>query len=318
MTPLINVNNVSRHFPVRHGLLGRSRVVRAVDGVSLTVGQRQTYSLVGESGSGKSTLGRLILRLIRPEAGQITWQQRGDVWELHGPDLKAFHRDVQAVFQDPASSLNPRMKIWEIVGEPLIAAAGASRKEALDRSAEVAVQLGLKRHHLDSFPHQLSGGQRQRVAIARAISVNPNLIVFDEPLSSLDVSIKAQVLELITRIQEETQKSYFWITHDLATVKYLGGVIGVMYRGKIVEEAPADELLDMPLHPYSQALARAARTTKADHAASPVDGRNDLEDAPTGCLYKTRCPFANERCRLEEPLLRQVTSDHHVACHLYV
>lgn len=319
--PLLELHDVRRYFasPVGSRLFGRSAPVRAVDGVSLQLREGESTGLVGESGCGKSTVARLILGLDRPTAGSVTFD---------GVDLQALlrrHRHrftsrVQAVFQDPWSSLDPRMRVRDIVAEPLVSHRRYTASEITPIVAGLLGDVGVEPVLARVFPHELSGGQRQRVAIARALALGPSLVVLDEPVSALDVSIRAQVMNLLRDTMERLGLSFFLIAHDLATVRYLCTRLAVMYLGKIVETGPASALLDEPLHPYTMALRAAStplgrdgRDTQTEVLSGDVPSP---ADPPSGCRFRTRCPLVFDRCSVDEPLLRVVRPGRSVACHL--
>jgi len=317
--PVLDVANLAKHFPVRKGLLRRTvGHVRAVDGVSFAVGAGETLGLVGESGCGKSTVARTVLRLIDPSAGSIRLDG-ADITHLGKPALRPHRRRMQIIFQDPFASLNPRMTAGDIVAEPLGVHGIGDARERDARVAELFAQVGLSPAQRRRFPHEFSGGQRQRICIARALALSPRLIVADEPVSALDVSIQAQVINLMMDLQQQRQLSYLFIAHDLAVVEHIARRIAVMYLGKIVELAPKRDLFRAPLHPYTEALLaavpvpdprlkRAKRLLQGD-VPSPVN-------PPAGCAFHTRCPYAEPRCRNEPPRLREVAPGHVVACHL--
>jgi peptide/nickel transport system ATP-binding protein len=317
VSELLRVENVKKYFRVRGSLF---KTLKAVDGVSFSVREGETLGLVGESGCGKSTLGRVVIRLIEPTSGRILFKGR-DVTSLRGSKLKEFRREAQIVFQDPNTSLNPRMTILETLMEPIL----EHKIPVSDPEGFIAEQLakvGLGREHLYRYPHELSGGQRQRVAILRALLPNPSFIVLDEPTSSLDVSVQAQILNILKDIQAERKLSYLFISHDMGVVKYMSHRIAVMYLGSIVELAPSDTLFENPLHPYTKFLLSAIPVPDPKFARS----RRRLEvkgeppspiDLPPGCKFHPRCPFAMDRCRLERPQLVEVERDHYVACWLY-
>ncbi|MEK9281938.1 MULTISPECIES: dipeptide ABC transporter ATP-binding protein [unclassified Bradyrhizobium] len=318
--PLLQVNDLKKHFPVRAGLFGRrSERVYAVDGVSFEIERGETLSLVGESGCGKSTVGRAILRLIDVTAGQVILDgQRID--DASPRALRQMRRRVQVVFQDPFSSLNPRMRVRDILAEPIRNFGLA--KSATDLEARVASLMDtvrLPREALNRRPHEFSGGQRQRIGIARALAADPELIVCDEAVSALDVSVKAQIVNLLQDLQREFGLALLFISHDLAIVEHMTHRVAVMYLGKIVELAPKQEIFAAPRHPYTQALLSAVPVPEPGAARSPIILRGDVPSPirpPSGCRFHTRCPFAFDRCRTEEPQLRATGSNQWVACHL--
>jgi oligopeptide/dipeptide ABC transporter ATP-binding protein len=317
--PVLEVEGLSKHFPVRKGLLRRTvGHVYAVDEVSFTIGAGETLGLVGESGCGKTTVGRTIMRLIEPTAGAIRLDGH-DVTRLGKTEMRPFRRQIQIIFQDPFSSLNPRKRAGDIVGEPLKVHGVLAAKARRERVAELFERVGLRKAQMDNFPHQFSGGQRQRIGVARALALNPRLIIGDEPVSALDVSIQAQVINLLMDLQRELQLSYLFISHNLAVVEHIAHRVAVMYLGRIVEYTDKTTLFTRPLHPYTEALLaavpvpdpaikRAKRVVQGD-VPSPLK-------PPPGCHFHTRCPYAEPRCRQEIPALREVEPGHHVACHL--
>jgi oligopeptide/dipeptide ABC transporter ATP-binding protein len=319
MPPVLEVQGLSKHFPVRKGLLRRTiGQVYAVDDVSFSIGVGETLGLVGESGCGKTTVGRTILRLIEPTAGAIRLDGK-DVTRLGKDELRPFRRQMQIIFQDPFSSLNPRKRAGDIVGEPLMVHGVATRAERRERVAGLFERVGLRRAQMDNYPHQFSGGQRQRIGVARALALNPRLIIGDEPVSALDVSIQAQVINLLMDLQRDLKLSYLFISHNLAVVEHISHRIAVMYLGRIVEYTDKVTLFTRPLHPYTEALLaavpvpdprikRAKRVVQGD-VPSPLK-------PPPGCRFHTRCPYAVQRCRQEVPALREVEPGHRVACHL--
>jgi oligopeptide/dipeptide ABC transporter ATP-binding protein len=318
-SPLLQVDALKKHFPVRKGLLRRTvGQVYAVDDVSFTIASGETLGLVGESGCGKTTVGRTILRLIEPTAGVIRIEGH-DITRLGKSDLRPYRQQMQIIFQDPFSSLNPRMRAGDIVGEPLRIHGTSSRKARRERVAQLFDRVGLRRAQMDNYPHQFSGGQRQRIGVARALALNPKLIICDEPVSALDVSIQAQVINLLMDLQRDLQLSYLFISHNLAVVEHISHRIAVMYLGRIVEYTDKTTLFTKPLHPYTEALLAAVPVP--DPAIKRVkrvvqgDVPSPLKP-PSGCHFHTRCPYVAARCKTESPVLREVEPGHQVACHL--
>jgi oligopeptide/dipeptide ABC transporter ATP-binding protein len=316
---LLEVTDLVKHYPVRSGLL-RRRVgtVHAVDGVSFKVGVGETLGLVGESGCGKSTVARSILRLVEPTSGSIRLNDI-DITHLGKADLRPHRRSMQIVFQDPFASLNPRMRAGDIVGEPLSVHGLAAGNEKRQRVAELFEQVGLRPDQMQNYPHHFSGGQRQRICIARALSLGPSLIVCDEPVSALDVSIQAQVINLLIDLQRKHGFSYLFIAHDLAVVAHISHRVAVMYLGRIVEIAEKRELFANPRHPYTQALLASVPVAdpKARRLTPLIDGDVPSPiNPPSGCAFHTRCRYAMERCKVEAPKLTGVGGPHEVACFL--
>ena len=317
--PVLEVAGLKKHFALGGGFLrGAGRSVRAVDGVSFTIAPHETLGLVGESGCGKSTAGRTVLRLIEPTAGTIRIDGR-DITHLTKDELRPYRPQMQIIFQDPFSSLDPRMSAGDIVAEPLRVHALASGRALREQVAGLFDRVGLRRAQMENFPHQFSGGQRQRIGIARALALRPKLIVADEPVSALDVSIQAQVLNLMMDLQRELGLAYLFISHNLAVVEHISHRIAVMYLGRIVEYTDKRTLFTQPLHPYTESLLAAVpvpdprikrqkRLLQGD-VPSPIN-------PPPGCHFHTRCPYAVERCKREEPVLREVKPGQLVACHL--
>lgn len=321
LEPVIQTDHLVKHFPADTGFLFHTAgpPVQAVNDVSFDIREGETYSLVGESGCGKTTTGRLVLRVETPTAGHVFWNG-ADVHRLKGAQLRHYRVEVQAVFQDPWSSLNPRMQAGQIILEPLLNHQRLSRREAKERLVALMNDVGLHPAHAGHYPHEFSGGQRQRIAIARALSLGPRLIVLDEPVSALDVSIRAQIMNLLRRLQEQYGLAYLLITHNLAIARHMSDHVGVMYLGKIVEQAPSRELFRNPLHPYTRALIASSLPSRPDtrHEAVPVMGEVPSPiDPPSGCAFHPRCPFAMPRCSVDVPVLRELAPGHFVSCHLY-
>jgi len=316
---VLRVAGLKKHFPVRRGLLQSvAGHVRAVDGVSFDIQAGETLCLVGESGCGKSTVGKTILRLQEPTAGQI-WLGGTEVTTLSEEQMRAHRRQVQMVFQDPYSSLNPRMRVGQIIAEPLENFDIAHGAEKDRQVLALLDKVGLRQDAVARFPFEFSGGQRQRLGIARALALNPRLIVADEPVSALDVSVQAQVLNLLMDLQEEFGLSYLFVSHDLAVVEHIGHRIAVMYLGRIVELAPRERIFAQPQHPYTEALMAAApiAAPKARNARLVIEGDVPSPiNPPPGCHFHTRCPYAEARCRVEAPPLQEIAPGHVVACHL--
>jgi len=329
MAPLLEVRELVKHFPLDRGPLaallpGRGRrILRAVDGVSFAMEPGETLGLVGESGCGKTTTGRLILRAIEPTGGRIVFEGQ-EITTLRPRGLLPFRRKAQIVFQDPYTSLNPRMTVGAIVGEPILVHRLASRADLPARVQALLEMVGLQPEHAQRYPHELSGGQRQRVGIARALAVGPRLVVADEAVSALDVSVRAQILNLLIELRERLHLAYLFISHDLGVIRFVSHRVAVMYLGRLAEVAPTGDLFKRPLHPYTQALL-AAIPTVGDGTASIFDQPARLLegelpnpiDLPGGCRFASRCPYRFDRCRAEEPELREVEPGHAVACHLY-
>ena len=320
-TPILRVQGLKKHFPVTQGLLWTKVVgwVKAVDGVSFSIPQGKTLAIVGESGCGKTTTAKLILRLEQPTAGQVLVDGQ-DVHALTGEALKEYRTKVQAVFQDPWSSLSPRMRVRDIVAEPLVINKQMSSREIKGRVAEILDDVGLRPQQAGLYPHEFSGGQRQRIAVASALVSEPKLIILDEPVSALDVSIRAQIMNLLVDLQKRYQVSYLLIAHHLATTRYMANEVVVMYLGKIVERAPTRELFKNPLHPYTKALFSAALPAHPDIVRDEILLPGEVPspiNPPSGCRFHPRCPFVMPHCAEREPELKEIATDHLVACHLY-
>ncbi len=320
MSALLEVDNLKVQFPVRHRFFSRAKqFVKAVDGVSFHVERGETLGLVGESGCGKTTLGRAIVRLIEPTAGRVLFEG-ADITQLNGAELRARRRRLQMIFQDPYGSLNPRMTVGEIVGEAIdihrLADSPADRKQRIEG---LLTSVGLDPVHAERYPHEFSGGQRQRIGIARALAVEPNLIVCDEPVSALDVSVQAQILNLLKDLQTERRIAFLFIAHDLAVVEHISRRVLVMYLGKVVEMSDTRAVVDSPRHPYTQALLSAVPVLDPDSKRSRIVLSGDVPSPihpPSGCPFHPRCPVAEPRCRTEVPVLRELADGHWAACHL--
>ena len=316
-TPLLRVNRVKTYFTAKNGLLGARTHVRAVDDVSFDVMRGETLGIVGESGCGKSTLGRTILGLIRPMSGEV-WLDGQDIAHIGGSEMRNLRKKAQIIFQDPYSSLNPRMTVGASIEEALmIHNICADKKARRNRVVELLERVGLSAEHADRYPHEMSGGQRQRIGIARALSVNPSLIVCDEPVSALDVSVQAQIVNLLEDLQDQLGLTYVFIAHDLSVVEYISTRVAVMYLGKIVEIAPTDELYSKAIHPYSQALLAAAPVPDPDRKHRRLLLQGELPsplNPPSGCAFHTRCPMRQPSCSTNQQTLTQVSQDHWVAC----
>ena len=316
---LLEVRNLTKHFPVGGGLFVASgESVKAVDGVSFTIGRGETFGLVGESGCGKSTTGRCILRLIEPTSGEV-WFDGRDLLSVGSDEMRSLRREIQMIFQDPYSSLNPRMSVEQIVGEPLIIHRVGTRSERRDRVVELLGLVGLEPGHAGRYPHEFSGGQRQRIGIARALALNPKFIVCDEPVSALDVSVQAQVVNLLQDLQERLGLTYLFISHGLSVVEHISTRVGIMYLGKLVEVASSEQIFHNPLHPYTRALLSAIPIPDPDVRREKLPLVGDIPTAinpPSGCRFRTRCPIAEPECAEEEPQLVEVSRGHFVACRL--
>jgi oligopeptide/dipeptide ABC transporter ATP-binding protein len=318
-TPLLSVSGLVKHFPVKRGLLQRTvGQVHAVDGVSFDIASGETLGLVGESGCGKSTAGKTILKLIEPTAGEI--RVNGErIDQLSRSEMRPYRRELQVVFQDPYSSLNPRLRIRDIIAEPL-RNYGVAQGRALDERVEtLADKVGLRPEALHRYPHEFSGGQRQRIGIARALALNPGLIICDEPVSALDVSVQAQVINLLGDLQKEFGLSYLFIAHDIAVVEHISHRVAVMYLGKIVEIGDRADLFLRPQHPYTEALLSAVPEPEPGLDKKRIILRGDVPspiNPPSGCRFHTRCPYAFDRCSVEAPELQEISAAHYVACHL--
>ncbi len=317
---LLEVRNLKVHFPVKHGVFSRVNAwVKAVDDVSLTVAPGETVGLVGESGCGKTTLGRAIIRLLEPTGGSVTFEGE-DITTLEGAALRERRRRFQMIFQDPIGSLNPRMTVGQIIGEALDIHHLAADEQAREaRIGQLLKDVGLNPQHAQRYPHEFSGGQRQRIGIARALAVEPKLIVCDEPVSALDVSVQAQIINLLQDLQREHGLAYLFIAHDLAVVEHISHRVVVMYLGKVVETAKSKAIINAPKHPYTQALLSAVPVVDPDSKRRRIVLPGDVPspiNPPSGCPFHPRCPIAEARCKTEVPALREITPGHFAACHL--
>ncbi|WP_342526122.1 dipeptide ABC transporter ATP-binding protein [Chryseomicrobium sp. FSL W7-1435] len=318
--PLLKVEGLKKYFPVKNGLFGKTTgQVKAVDDVSFYVNEGETLGIVGESGCGKSTTGRMLMRLLEPTEGKVTFNGQ-ELTKLSPQEMRKARREIQMVFQDPYASLNPRHTVEKILMEPLIVhniGDTQSRKKMVREFLEI---VGLSSYHAKRYPHQFSGGQRQRIGIARALMTNPKLIIADEPVSALDVSIQAQVLNLMQKLQRELKLTYIFIAHDLGVVRHISDRVGVMYLGKMVELASSENLYAEPLHPYTKALLSAVPVPDPHFTREEILLDGDIpspSNPPSGCTFHTRCPFAMDRCKQDVPQLEEIKPGHYVSCHLY-
>ena len=319
--PLLEVTDLKKHFPIHKGVFSKvSGQVYAVDGVSFSIGRGETLGLVGESGCGKSTVGRTLLRLLEPTSGTVRIGGE-DITHLDGPHLLPYRRRMQMIYQDPYASLNPRMSAGEIVGEPMIVHQTGTPPERRERVAALFERVGLRPEAVNSYPHEFSGGQRQRIGIARALALRPKLIVCDEPVSALDVSIQGQILNLLADLQERLGLAMLFISHDLSVIEYFSNRVIVMYLGRIVEMTDRQSLFEMPLHPYTEALLSAVPIPKASaRSRKRVILTGDVPspiNPPPGCHFHARCPYAMPRCKVDVPALREVMPGHFASCHLH-
>ena len=319
-TELLKVKGLKKYFPIKKGF-GRQKMqyVKAVDNVNFSIYKGETFGLVGESGCGKSTTGRTLIRLYDVTEGEILYDGT-DISHMKEKELLPYRKKMQMIFQDPYSSLNARMTVSDIIGEPLDIHKLASGKARQERIAELLENVGLKQEHSNRYPHEFSGGQRQRVGIARALAVNPEFIICDEPISALDVSIQAQVVNMLEDIQEQYGITYLFIAHDLSMVRHISDRIGVMYLGQLVEIASSDELYENPMHPYTQALLSAIPSPYKDKNKSRIMLEGEVPspiDPPKGCRFASRCKYVMDCCREEEPQLKEMGTEHYCACHLY-
>ena len=317
--PLLDVKGVKKYFPVRGALGNTVQEVKAVNDVSFKLNRGETFGIVGESGCGKSTLGRTILRLTEPTAGQAIFEGT-DIFAMNPSALQTLRQDMQMVFQDPYSSLNPRKRIGAILEEPLNIHNIGTPRERTEKVLKILDTVGLQTDHYYRYPHEFSGGQRQRIGIARALMVDPKLVVCDEPVSALDVSIQSQIMNLLKKLQRELQLTYLFIAHDISVVRYISDRVGVMYLGQMVEQAPTDAMFADPRHPYTRALLSSVPEPKLDTKRERIVLRGELPsplNPPSGCVFHTRCPMAKPECKKVVPVNKELSVGHFVSCHLY-
>jgi len=318
--PILEVDGLKKYFDIKGGPIGRKvGEVKAVDDVSFTVMEGEILGIVGESGCGKSTTGKSILRLIEPTEGKVKFQDQ-DITSLTNSEMRRLRKDMQIIFQDPYASLNPRHTVEKIISEPLLVHGMTSAKQRLDRVGELLEVVGLSPYHAKRYPHQFSGGQRQRIGIARALANNPKLVICDEPVSALDVSIQSQILNLMEKLRDEFNLTYIFIAHDLSVVKHISDRIGVMYLGRMVELTEKNKLYDNPKHPYTQALLSAVPLPDPDLPRNRIILKGDVPspaNPPSGCAFHTRCPHAMDICKEVRPAFQPVEDNHFVVCHLY-
>ena len=317
--PLLSVKNMKKTFQANGGMFSKKKFVHAVNDVSFDIYPGETFSLVGESGCGKSTTGKLIDHLITPDSGEI-WFEGKEISRLSEKEMRPLRSDIQMVFQDPYGSLNPRMKVQDLIGEPLLIHTNMSAGERLKKVHELLGTVGLSPSHGERYPHEFSGGQRQRIGIARALTVQPKLIIADEPVSALDVSIQAQVLNLLQQLQKDFNLTYLFISHDLSVVEYISDTVGVMYLGNLVEYGTTEDIFRNPLHPYTEALFSAIPIPDPEAKMNRIVLEGSIPspaNPPEGCKFHTRCAHCMERCKHEVPVQKEVEPGHYVVCHLY-
>lgn len=317
---LLEVKNLVKHYPIKAGVLQKTvGKVRSVDGVSFSIERGKTFGLVGESGCGKTTIGRTLIRLVEPTSGQALLNGQ-DIFSLNKKDLKALRPKLQMIFQDPYSSLNPRMPVGEIIGEAVREHNLVEKDRLKDYILQIMEECGLRRYYIDRYPHEFSGGQRQRICIARALALRPELVIADEPVSALDVSIQAQVINLMKDLQTKNRLTYLFISHDLSVVEYLADTVGVMYLGSLVELATKEQIFSNPKHPYTQALLSAVPIPDPDKKMNRIILEGDIPSAsnpPKGCKFHTRCPNCMDICKEQAPVWKDYGNGHYTACHLY-
>lgn len=317
---ILEVKNLVKHYPIKSGVLQKTvGQVRSVDGVSFSINKGQTFGLVGESGCGKTTIGRTLIRLVEPTSGEALLNGK-DIFALNKKDLKALRPKIQMIFQDPYSSLNPRMPVGEIIGEAVREHNLVEKDRLKDYILQVMEECGLRKYYIDRYPHEFSGGQRQRICIARALALRPELVIADEPVSALDVSIQAQVINLMKDLQTKNGLTYLFISHDLSVVEYLADMVGVMYLGSLVELATKEQIFSNPKHPYTEALLSAVPIPDPDKKMNRIILEGDIPSAsnpPKGCKFHTRCPKCMDVCKEEAPVWKDYGNGHYTACHLY-
>lgn len=314
---ILEVKGLKKYFPIKNALGKTENYVQAVNNVSFDLISGETYGLVGESGCGKSTLGRTVIRLTEPTEGEVRYNGQ-NIFQLSKSQMRKVRQEIQMVFQDPYSSLNPRMRIGDILEEPMIIHRLGNKDERTNRVFEILEKVGLRPEHGYRFPHEFSGGQRQRIGIARALVVNPKIVICDEPVSALDVSIQAQVINLLKDLQKQLNLTYLFVAHDISVVRHISDRIGVMYLGKLVEEAPTDRLFASPMHPYTKALLSAVPIPNPEIKQQKFHLKGEIPspiDPPSGCFFHTRCPFATDKCKTEVPNMREFAPGHKAACH---
>lgn len=320
MNPLLDIQGLKKYFPVKNAFgMSRNSQVKAVDDVSFQLFKGETLGLVGESGCGKSTTGRAVLRLTEPTEGKILYQDQ-DILKISRKELRNVRQEMQMVFQDPYSSLNPRKRIGQTLKEPLVIHSIGNKKEHTERVMEMLDKVGMRIDHFYRYPHEFSGGQRQRIGLARALIADPSILILDEPVSALDVSIQSQIINLLQQLQEDFDLSYLFIGHDISVVRHISDRIGVMYLGKIMEEAPTDTLFSEPLHPYTQALLSAVPVANPKMKRDRIVLKGEIPsplNPPSGCIFHTRCPYAMPVCEKDIPVKKEIGFRHAVACHLY-
>lgn len=317
--PLLRVNQLRKHFPITNPFGKVTGHVKAVNDITFEIYKKETLGLVGESGCGKSTTGRSILRLTEPTSGSALFKGK-NIFELKEKEFMEIRKNMQMIFQDPHSSLNPKKRVGNSIEEPMRIQKIGTKSERLETAMELLAKVGLRKDQYYRYPHEFSGGQRQRVGLARALAVSPELIICDEPVSALDVSIQSQVINLLQELQDEFEQSYLFIAHDLSVVRHISDRIGVMYLGNIVEIASTDELFKNPLHPYTKILLSAIPVANPEHKRERIVIKGDVPspaNLPSGCVFHTRCPYAMEKCKTEIPEVTQEANGHRVACHLY-